>query len=130
MSTSYTVLCHPRCSTCKKALAWLDEHNIEYTWRSIIEENPTTDELSQWTAESNLSIRRFFNTSGMVYRSAHVKDQLDDWEKNLSAEQVRAQAVELLATDGMLCKRPLVIDADGHFVAVGFKESEWQAALL
>ncbi|WP_418969042.1 arsenate reductase family protein [Alloscardovia omnicolens] len=125
-----TVLCHPRCSTCKKALAWLDDHQIPYTWRNIIEQNPTAQELNAWTDESNLSIRRFFNTSGMAYRSAHVKEQLDEWENTLSAEDVRSHAVELLATDGMLCKRPLVVDAQGHFILVGFKQSEWEAALI
>lgn len=129
-STPLTVLCHPRCSTCAKALTWLDDHGIEYHWRSIIEENPRTDELSQWIPASGLSIRRFFNTSGMAYRSQNVKAQLDDWEKTLSAEDVQQKAIELLSTDGMLCKRPLVLDAEGHFVAVGFKVAEWDAALL
>ncbi|WP_018143268.1 arsenate reductase family protein [Alloscardovia criceti] len=125
-----TVLCHPRCSTCKKALAWLDNHGIAYVWRSIIEENPTVDELNRWTHATDLPIRRFFNTSGNVYRENKVKNTLDDWEKTLSPEQFHDHAVQLLSTDGMMCKRPIVLSHSGDFLTVGFKESVWEQIFL
>lgn len=128
MQLPLTVLCHPRCSTCKKALSWLDEHHISYRWRSIIDDNPTKDELTRWVEQSRLSIRKFFNTSGNAYRALNVKAQLDHWEHD-SSDGGATQAIELLSTDGMLCKRPLVIDARGNFVAVGFKQSEWEEEL-
>lgn len=120
-SNTILVLCYSRCSTCKKALKWLDDHHIAYESRDIKEENPSEDELAAWHARSGLPIRRFFNTSGMVYREKNVKSKLD-------AGMTDADAYELLATDGMLVKRPLVIGSD--FVLTGFREPEWGERLL
>ncbi|MFD0705588.1 arsenate reductase family protein [Alloscardovia venturai] len=121
MTKKYLVIGHPDCSTCKKALAWLNQHGIEYTWRNIIEDRPTAAELTQWIRESNLPMRRFFNTSGQAYRSLNLATEL--------SEMSDEKALHLLASDGMLCKRPLVIDSEGHFVAVGFKPDEWTTKL-
>lgn len=120
-SNTILVLCYSRCSTCKKALKWLDDHHIAYESRDIKEENPLEDELAAWHARSGLPIRRFFNTSGMVYREKNVKSKLD-------AGMTDADAYKLLATDGMLVKRPLVIGSD--FVLTGFREPEWGERLL
>lgn len=120
-SNTILVLCYSRCSTCKKALKWLDDHHIAYESRDIKEENPSEDELAAWHARSGLPIRRFFNTSGMVYREKNVKSKLD-------AGMTDADAYKLLATDGMLVKRPLVIGSD--FVLTGFRELEWEERLL
>ena len=114
-SNTILVLC------CKKALKWLDDHHIAYESRDIKEENPSEDELAAWHARSGLPIRRFFNTSGMVYREKNVKSKLD-------AGMTDADAYKLLATDGMLVKRPLVIGSD--FVLTGFREPEWGERLL
>lgn len=112
---------YPKCSTCKKAKAWLDAHGVAYTDRHIVEENPTAAELAAWHATSGLPLRRFFNTSGMLYRERNVKALLD---AGMSDEDAYA----LLAENGMMVKRPLVV-GDG-FVLVGFKETEWEQALL
>ena len=120
-SNTILVLCYSRCSTCKKALKWLDDHHIAYESRDIKEANPSEDELVAWHARSGLPIRRFFNTSGMVYREKNVKSKLD-------AGMTDTDAYELLATDGMLVKRPLVIGSD--FVLTGFREPEWGERLL
>ena len=112
---------YPKCSTCKKAKAWLDGHGIGYEDRNIVEENPTAEELAAWHETSGLPVRRFFNTSGKLYRERNLKAQLD---AGMSDEEAYA----ILSEDGMLVKRPLVI-GDG-FVLVGFKEKEWEAALL
>lgn len=112
---------YPPCSTCKKAKKWLDEHGIAHTDRHIVEENPTAAELADWQRRSGLPLRRFFNTSGMKYRELGVKAQLD---AGMSDED----AFALLATDGMLVKRPIVIAGDT--VLVGFREAAWEAALL
>ncbi|HIS40957.1 MAG TPA: arsenate reductase family protein [Candidatus Aphodovivens avistercoris] len=111
---------YPKCSTCKKAKAWLDSHGVDYEDRHIVEDNPTADELAAWQQMSGLPVRRFFNTSGQKYRALGVKAQLD-------AGLSDADAFALLATDGMLVKRPLVV-GEG-FVLVGFKEAEWEARL-
>ena len=111
---------YPKCSTCKKAKKWLDENGIQYTDRHIVEDNPTAEELAQWHAKSDLPIRRLFNTSGMLYREQNIKAKLDEGMSN-------EDAYALLATNGMLVKRPLVIGDD--FVLVGFKEPEWEANL-
>lgn len=112
---------YPKCSTCKKAKKWLDDHGVEYTDRHIVEQNPTAEELAAWQKLSGLPLRRFFNTSGMKYRELGVKEKLD-------AGMTDAEAFALLATDGMLVKRPLVItDAT---VLTGFKEPAWEEALL
>ncbi len=112
---------YPRCTTCKKAKKWLDEHGVDYTDRHIVEDNPTAEELASWRQRSGLPLRRFFNTSGMKYRELGIKAQLD---AGMSDED----AFALLATDGMLVKRPLVVGDD--FVLVGFREEAWTEALL
>ena len=112
-------ICYPKCSTCQKAKKWLDEHNIKYTERHIAEENPSFDELKEWHEKSGLPLKRFFNTSGLVYRDLQLKDKLP----SMSEEE----QLELLAGNGMLVKRPLVVD--GETVLVGFKEAEWTERL-
>lgn len=113
------LLCYPRCSTCKKAKKWLDEHNIEYTERDIAEENPTYDELKAWYTMSGLPLKKFFNTSGLVYKEMKLKDKL--------ALMSEDEQLKLLATNGMLVKRPMVICESQ--VWVGFKEAEWEKML-
>ena len=115
------VLCYSRCTTCKRALKWLDEHGVSYTLRDIKEENPTAEELAEWHKLSGLSIRKFFNTSGMVYRDNNIKEQLDTGMSD-------SDAYNLLATTGMLVKRPLVVA--GNTILLGFKEPVWEEALL
>ena len=112
-------ICYPKCTTCQKALRWLDDNKIEYELRDIKENNPSLDELTCWYKMSGLPLKRFFNTSGLLYKSMELKDKLP----GMSAEE----RLKLLATDGMLVKRPLVIGQD--FVLVGFKESEWSEKL-
>ena len=116
---------YPKCSTCKKAKAWLDAHGVAYVDRHIVEDNPTAAELAAWRERSGLPLRRFFNTSGMKYRELGVKAQLD---AGMSDEDAYA----LLATDGMLVKRPIVVSDEGAgtTVLVGFREKDWEAALL
>ncbi len=111
---------YPKCSTCRKAKNWLDEHNIEYESRHIVEENPTAEEIEKWYEKSDLPLKRFFNTSGMVYRENKIKDKLPDMSED--------EQFELLATNGMLVKRPIVVGDD--FVLVGFKVKEWEEKLL
>ena len=111
---------YPPCSTCKKARKWLEEHQISFTARHIKEDNPTEEELKEWHKKSGLPLKRFFNTSGLVYKNLSLKDKLPQMAEE---EQYR-----LLATDGMLVKRPLVIGTD--FVLVGFKEKEWEDRLM
>ncbi len=110
---------YPKCTTCKKAKAWLMENGVEFTDRHIVEENPTEEELKEWIGKSGLPLKRFFNTSGMKYRELGLKDKLND----MTEEKQTA----LLATDGMLVKRPLLIGED--FVIPGFKEAAWKEAL-
>lgn len=112
---------YPKCSTCKKAKKWLDEHGVGYADRHIVEDNPTVEELAAWQELSGLPVRRFFNTSGMKYRELGIKAMLD-------AGMADAEAHALLATDGMLVKRPLVITE--NTVLIGFKEAAWEEALL
>lgn len=111
---------YPPCSTCKKAKKWLDEHGVAYEARDIKQDNPTQEELRAWQARSGLPLKRFFNTSGQQYRALELKDKLP----TLTEEE----QFSLLATDGMLVKRPLLVTEDR--VLVGFKEAEWAAALL
>ena len=106
---------YPKCTTCKRAKKWLDEHQVSYEERHIVEDNPKAEELKKWIAKSGLPIKRFFNTSGMKYRDLGLKDRLP--------EMTEEEQIELLATDGMLVKRPLVIGDD--FVLGGFKEEQW-----
>lgn len=112
---------YPKCTTCKKAKKWLDEHGVEYADRHIVEDNPTAAELAQWHERSGLPLRRFFNTSGMKYRELGIKAKLD-------AGMTDEEAYELLATDGMLVKRPIIVADDA--VLTGFKEDTWAEALL
>lgn len=114
------ILCYEKCSTCKKALKWLDEKNVEYTLRPIKEENPTADELLLWIKKSGKEARKFFNTSGQLYREMGISARV----KDMSQEEI----IDLLATDGMLVKRPLMITDNG--VLIGFKESEWEEMLV
>ena len=110
---------YPPCSTCKKAKAWLDANGISYTARHIKEENPTYEELKEWYQRSGLPLKKFFNTSGLLYKSLNLKEKLPTMTEE---EQLR-----LLATDGMLVKRPLVVLEDA--VLTGFREAEWQKLL-
>ena len=110
---------YPPCSTCQKAKKWLDAKGVAYTDRHIKENNPTYEELKAWHAMSGLPLKKFFNTSGMLYRDLGLKDKLPAMSED---EQLR-----LLASDGMLVKRPLVIGAD--FVLTGFREKEWEEKL-
>lgn len=112
---------YPKCSTCKKAKKWLDEHGIEYTDRHIVEDNPTAAELAEWMQRSGLPIRRFFNTSGMLYRELGVKAKFD-------AGMNDEEALALLASNGMLVKRPLIVTDETAIP--GFKEDAWSEALL
>ena len=112
---------YPKCSTCKKAKAWLDVHGVDYDDRHIVEDNPTAEELAAWRGMSGLPVRRFFNTSGQKYRALGVKAQLD-------AGMTDKEAFALLATDGMLVKRPIIVTDDK--VLTGFKEKEWEETLL
>lgn len=118
--TQVMFLEYPKCSTCKKAKKWLDEHGVDYSDRHIVEDNPSVDELRAWQTKSGLPLRRFFNTSGMLYRELGVKKR---FEEGMTDDE----AFELLATNGMLVKRPLVIGSD--FVLIGFKEAEWEERL-
>lgn len=110
---------YPKCSTCQKAKKWLDQRGVEYKERHIKEQNPKEEELREWHARSGLPLRKFFNTSGMLYKSMQLKEKLPQMSEE---EQLR-----LLATDGMLVKRPLIVMEDR--VLVGFKEAEWEKAL-
>ena len=112
---------YPPCSTCKKAKNWLEEHGVAYTARHIKEENPSYEELKRWLEISGLPVKKFFNTSGLLYKSLGLKDKLSQ----MSVEE----QLGLLATDGMLVKRPFVVTDDGK-VLTGFKEKEWAEALL
>ena len=111
---------YPKCSTCRKAKNWLDEHGIEYESRHIIDDNPTAEELRKWWGISDLPLKWFFNTSGMKYRELKLKDKLPDMSED--------DQLELLSTDGMLVKRPILVDDDT--VLVGFKVKEWEEKLL
>lgn len=114
------MLCYERCSTCKKAIKWLTENNIEFENRSIVDENPSVEELREWIHRSGLPIRRFFNTSGIKYREMGLKDVV--------ASAPEEELLSLLASDGMLVKRPLLV-CDGGVIP-GFREAEYAKALL
>ena len=114
-----TILCYEKCTTCKKALKWMDEKGLAYEVRPIKEEHPSAEELRVWHERSGLPLKRFFNTSGMLYRSLGLKDKLP----TMSEEEM----LRLLAADGMLVKRPIA--ADGDTVLVGFKETDWEKLL-
>ena len=112
-------ICYPKCSTCQKAKKWLDENKIVYTERHIVEANPSAEELKMWYKRSGLPLKKFFNTSGLLYKSMELKNKLPEMSEE---EQLR-----LLATDGMLVKRPILIN--GSKVVVGFKESDYEEAV-
>ena len=113
-------LCYPKCSTCMKAKKWLEEKGMEYELRDIKTENPTAEELKDWHRKSGLPLKRFFNTSGNLYKEMKLKDRLPE----MSEEEQFA----LLATDGMLVKGPILVD--GEKVLVGFREKEWEEKLI
>lgn len=121
MSKEVLFLEYPKCSTCRKAKKWLDEQGVAYIDRHIVEDNPSADELSSWQQASGLPVRRFFNTSGKLYRELGIKDKL-------AAGMSDEEAFALLSDNGMLVKRPLVIG--NGFVLVGFKEADWAESLL
>ena len=108
-------LCYPKCSTCKKAQRWLDENNLSYTFRDIKADNPTAAELADWQKRSGLPLKRFFNTSGQLYRELELSKKLPDMPE--------AEQLALLASDGMLVKRPILVTEQA--VLVGFREAEW-----
>lgn len=111
---------YPKCTTCQKAAKWLRENNIDFTDRHIKEDNPTFDELKAWHEKSGLPLKKFFNTSGLLYKSMELKNKLPEMSEE--------EQLKLLATDGMLVKRPIVVTDD--FVLVGFKEKEWTEKLM
>lgn len=113
-------ICYPRCTTCQKAQKWLDQQGLRYLPRDIQSENPREDELREWHARSGLPLKKFFNTSGMQYRALGLKDKLPAMSE--------AEQLALLASDGMLVKRPILVDKD--VVLIGFKESEWEKGLI
>ena len=110
---------YPPCSTCKKAKNWLDSHGISYTSRHIKEQNPSKEELALWYKQSGLPLKKFFNTSGLLYKSLGLKDKLPTMTED--------EQLSLLATDGMLVKRPIIVT--DHSILVGFKENEWEEKL-
>ncbi len=112
-------ICYPKCTTCQKAKKWLDDNGIEHELRDIKEDNPNLEELTLWYKTSGLPLKKFFNTSGLLYKSMELKDKLSAMSEE--------EQLKLLATDGMLIKRPLLIGKD--FVLVGFKEKEWSERL-
>lgn len=113
------VLYYAKCSTCKKALKWLDDHGVDCELRPIVEERPTRDELARWYAASGLPLKRFFNTSGNRYKELHLKDKLPAMSEDAQ--------LDLLASDGMLVKRPLLVSDE--VICPGFKEAEWEKLL-
>lgn len=117
--TKMLFLEYPKCSTCQKAKKWLEANGVEFEDRHIVEDNPTKEELNIWWQRSGLPLKRFFNTSGQLYRQLELKDKL--------ADMTTEEQLEILATNGMLVKRPLVVGED--FVLTGFKEKEWAEKL-
>ena len=115
-----TFICYPKCTTCKKAQNWLDENKIDYSLRNIKEEKPSACELRAWHEKSGLPLKKFFNTSGMLYRQLELKTKLPDMSED--------EQLSLLSSDGMLVKRPLLVGE--NFVLVGFKETAWKETLL
>lgn len=114
-----TFVCYPKCTTCQKAKKWLDENGISYELRDIKTENPSAQELEQWYRRSGLPLKKFFNTSGLLYKSMALKDKLPGMTED--------EMLRLLATDGMLIKRPLLITDE--LVLVGFREAQWESSL-
>lgn len=112
-------VCYPKCTTCQKAKKWLNENQIEYTERHIAEDNPSYDELKEWHRKSGLPLKKFFNTSGLLYKENNLKEKLPAMSEE--------EQLQLLATNRMLVKRPIIVDGDS--VLVGFKEAEWSERL-
>ena len=112
-------ICYPKCSTCQKAKKFLNEHNIEFAERHIVEDNPSYDEIKEWYQKSGLLLKKFFNNRGLLYKEMQLKDKLPAMSEE--------EQLQLLATNGMLVKRPIVVDGDT--VLVGFKEAEWAEKL-
>lgn len=112
-------ICYPKCSTCQRAQKWLDESGVQYTLRDIKTDNPSYEELAEWHERSALPLKKFFNTSGLLYKSMGLKDKLPAMSED--------EMLRLLASDGMLVKRPLLI-SDG-FVLVGFRQTEWESKI-
>lgn len=112
-------ICYPKCTTCQRAQKWLDSHGVSYELRDIKLDNPSLAELTEWYNKSGLPLRKFFNTSGLLYKSLDLKNKLPDMNE--------AEMLSLLSTDGMLVKRPIVVTED--VVLVGFKESDWEKAI-
>ena len=113
-------ICYPKCTTCQKAKKWLDDNNVEYELRDIKLNNPTFEELKEWHKKSGLPLKKFFNTSGLLYKSLELKNKLP--------QMTDEEMLNLLSSDGMLVKRPLLVDK--NFVLVGFKEGEWEEKLI
>lgn len=120
MNEKFLFICYPKCTTCQKAQKWLESHGIAYELRNIKEQNPTMEELADWRKKSHVSLHKFFNTSGMLYKSLALKDRV--------AEMTDKEQLALLATDGMLVKRPLIIG--DKKVLVGFKSAEWETLTM
>ena len=113
-------ICYPKCTTCQRAKKWLDDNGVSYEMRDIKADNPTYSELSEWYKMSGLPLKKFFNTSGLLYKSLELKDKLP--------EMTEEEMLALLSTDGMLVKRPILVGDD--FVLVGFKDAEWEKNIL
>lgn len=114
-----TFVCYPKCTTCKKAQHWLDENEIKYDFRHIKEENPTAEEIKNWYKKSGLPLKKFFNTSGILYKELKLKDKLPQMSED--------EQINLLSSDGLLVKRPIFVADD--FVLVGFRQAEWEEKL-
>lgn len=110
---------YPKCSTCKKAKKWLDDHKVDYIDRHIVEENPSYEELKEWYEKSGLVLKKFFNTSGILYKEMNLKDKLPSMTEE--------EQLKLLSQNGMLVKRPVIVDGDK--ILVGFKEEEWKKSM-
>ena len=115
-----TILCYPKCGTCQKAQKWLKSNDIEHSYRPIKEENPTKEELKSWLEKSKLPISKFFNTSGLLYKEQNMKDKVKILPEN--------ELIEILASNGLMVKRPILLA--GETVLVGFKEEEWESTLI
>lgn len=113
-------ICYPKCTTCRRAKKWLEDNGVEFDERDIKTNNPTAEELKQWHEKSGVALRKFFNTSGILYREMNLKDKL--------SEMTEDEQIALLSSDGMLVKRPIVVGSD--FVLIGFKEADWSMRLL
>ncbi|MHC1695389.1 MAG: arsenate reductase family protein [Eubacteriales bacterium] len=113
-------ICYPKCTTCQKARRWLDEHGVDYTVRDIKTDNPSLEELRSWYSKAGQPIKRFFNTSGLLYKSLGLKDKLGSMSED--------ETLELLSTDGMLVKRPIIVE--GSTILIGFDETQWKQALV